>query len=295
MEPLKKPGNAELLITKKGTIYHLDIAPEHLADTIITVGDPGRVQAVSRYFDRITHKSQHREFICHTGYIGNKHIMIVSTGIGPDNIDIVLNELDALANIDFSSRTTAPQLKKLSIIRLGTCGALRKEIAPGSMIVSSYGVGLDNLLHYYKYQNNAEERFIMDELMQHTRLEGSKILPYIAEGAISLRKHFARDYLHAITATCPGFYAPQGRSLRTDLVYPYLMDALSTFSSRELQMANFEMETAAIYGLGKVLGHNCCSISTVVNNRITNEVSTDMERDIDKMIKHSLAIIEQIP
>lgn len=288
-------GDAELLITQKGSIYHLDIAPQHLADTIITVGDPNRVPLVSKYFDRITHKSSHREFVCHAGYIGKKQILVVSTGIGPDNIDIVMNELDALANVDFATRTILPQKRTLSIIRLGTCGSLQADIPSGSMVTSSYGIGLDNLLHYYRYENNTDERFIMDSFMQHTRLAGTAILPYIAEGSISLRKHFAAGYSHGITVTCPGFYGPQGRTIRGQIVYPYLMDSLSTFNTRDLRITNFEMETAAMYGLGKVLGHNCCSISMVVNNRITNKMSEHMDADIENMIKHTLTIIEQIP
>lgn len=288
-------GEAELLITQKGTIYHLDIKPEQLADTIITVGDPGRVALVSRYFDKITHKSQHREFVCHSGYIGGKYISVVSTGIGPDNMDIVMNELDALANINFQTRIINEQKRSLNIIRLGTCGGLQPEVQVGSMVVSSYAIGLDNLLHYYRYENNADERFIMDSFMQHTRLEGSKILPYIAEGSIALRKHFAQNYIHGITITCPGFYGPQGRPLRTTLTYPYLVDSLATFNARNLAATNFEMETAAMYGLGKILGHHCCSISMVVNNRISDTPSPNMHADIDRMIQHSLAIIAQIP
>lgn len=288
-------GEAELLITTKGTIYHLDLHPEQLADTIITVGDPTRVAVVSKYFDKITHKSQHREFICHGGYIGKKKVLVVSTGIGPDNIDIVLNELDALANIDFKTRTVNNTLRSLNIIRLGTCGSLQADIPTGSMIVSSYGIGLDNLLHYYRYDNNADERFIMDAFMQHTRLSGTQLLPYIAEGSISLRKHFAKDFIQGITVTCPGFYAPQGRSLRASIVYPYLMDSCATFETRNLRITNFEMETSAMFGLGKILGHHCCSISTVVNNRQSNSVSRNMDADIEHMTKHCLAIIEQIP
>jgi len=288
-------GDAELLITQKGNIYHLDIAPQHLADTVITVGDPGRVPVVSKYFDRITHRSSHREFVCHTGFVGKKQVLVVSTGIGPDNMDIVMNELDALANVDFTTRTIQPQKRTLSIIRLGTCGSLQADVPSGSMITSAYGIGLDNLLHYYRYDINADERFIMDSFMQHTRLSGSSIIPYIAEGSIALRKHFAAGYVHGITVTCPGFYGPQGRTIRGQMVYPYLMDALATFNTRDLRITNFEMETAALYGLGKVLGHNCCSISTAVNNRISNTMSRNIDADIEDMIKHTLAIIEQIP
>jgi len=288
-------GEAELLITQKGNIYHLDIAPAHLADTVITVGDPDRVPIVSKYFDRITHKSKHREFVCHSGYIGRKHVTALSTGIGPDNMDIVMNELDALANVDFATRTISAHKKSLSIIRLGTCGSLHADIPSGSMVTAAYGIGLDNLLHYYRFENNTDERFIMDSFMQHTRLSGTNIHPYIAEGSIALRKHFATGYINGITVTCPGFYGPQGRTIRGQMVYPYLMDALATFNTRDLRVTGFEMETAAMFGLGKILGHHCCSISTVVNNRANNTMSRSVEADIEHMIKHTLSVIEQIP
>ncbi|MBW7914869.1 MAG: nucleoside phosphorylase [Taibaiella sp.] len=287
-------GDSELLINASGCIYHLNIRPEHLTDTIITVGDPDRVPLVSKYFDKITHKSKHREFVCHKGRIGRKDLLVVSTGIGPDNMDIVLNELDALANIDFSSRTLNPQKRSLSIIRLGTCGSLHADVPLGSMVTSAYGIGMDNLLQYYRYESNADERFIMEQFMQHTRLAGSHILPYIAEGSIALRKYFAAGYIHGITVTCPGFYGPQGRVLRAQVAYPYLVDAMSTFTTRDLRITNFEMETAAMYGLGKILGHNCCSISTVIDNRATNAASRNMEADIEQMIKTVLSVIEQI-
>lgn len=288
-------GESELIINDRGGIYHLNIQPEHLADTVITVGDPGRVPVVSKYFDKITHKSQHREFVCHAGVIGKKQLTVVSTGIGPDNMDIVINELDALANIDFSSRTLKPVHKTLSIIRLGTCGSLHADVPLGSMVASAYGIGMDNLLQYYRYENNADERFIMDNFMQHTRLAGGNIVPYIAEGSIALRKHFATGYIHGITVTCPGFYGPQGRVLRARVVHPYLVDAMATFNTRDLRITNFEMETAALYGLGKILGHNCCSISTVIDNRATNTASRSMETDIEHMVKTALETIEQMP
>ena len=289
-------GESELIINSAGNIYHLGIGPEQMADTVITVGDPDRVPLVSKYFDKITHKSKHREFVCHKGWIGRKELLVVSTGIGPDNIDIVMNELDALANIDFGNRTTKPVHKMLSIIRLGTCGSLHADIPNGALITSAYGIGMDNLLHYYKHENNADERFIMEQFMHHTRLAPSHhITPYIAEGSIALRKHFAAGYTHGITATCPGFYGPQGRTLRAQLTLPYLADAMATFSTRDLRITNFEMETAAMYGLGKILGHHCCSISTVVDNRATNIASRSIEADIEYMIKTALATIEQIP
>ncbi len=288
-------GESELIINSKGNIYHMDIGPGQLADTVITVGDPDRVPLVSKYLDKITHKSANREFVCHAGVIGNKPVLVVSTGIGPDNMDIVMNELDALANIDFNNRTLKSQKRTLSIIRLGTCGSLHADVPLGSMVTSAYGIGMDNLLQYYRYENNADERFIMEQFMQHTRLAGGYILPYIAEGSIALRKYFAAGYIHGITVTCPGFYGPQGRVLRAQATYPYLVDAMSTFTTRNLRITNFEMETAAMYGLGKILGHNCCSISTVIDNRATNTASRNMEADIEQMIKTVLSVIEQIP
>lgn len=287
-------GSSELIITPRGTIYHLDLAPEHIAPTIITVGDPDRVKEVSKYFDRTTHQAQHREFVTHTGYIGEKHISVVSTGIGPDNIDIVYNELDALVNIDFNTRTIKDKHTTLSLIRLGTCGCLQADVPVESLIVSSHAIGLDNLMHYYKMDNNPDEGYILNEFNRHTGLESKKISPYIAEGAISLRKHFGSDYVHGITVTCPGFYGPQGRVLRGPLAFPHLIDALTTFRYQDIRITNFEMETSAIYGLGKVLGHKSLSISTVVANRVNKTFCKDGNAAVDNMIQKSLAIIEKM-
>lgn len=287
-------AESELIITQRGTIYHLDLAPEQVADTIITVGDPGRVALVSRYFDRIEHKAIHREFITHTGYIGNKRISVISTGIGPDNIDIVVNELDTLVNIDFATRTVNEEKRHLSIIRLGTCGSLQSDIDVDSLVVSSHGIGLDNLLHYYKHSNGPEEIFILNDFIKHTALAGRNIQPYIAEGAISLRKYFGDNFIHGITITCPGFYGPQGRMLRAPVALPNLVDALTTFKTGRHRIANFEMETSAIYGLGKILGHYCLSINTVIANRVNRTFSQDSEKAINNMIQRSLAIIEKI-
>lgn len=286
---------SELIITPRGTIYHLDLAPEHLAPNIITVGDPDRVKEVSKHFDSITHRAQHREFVTHTGYIGGKHISVVSTGIGPDNIDIVFNELDALANIDFKTRTIKEQKTTLSIIRLGTCGGLQPDVPCDSMIVSSYAIGLDNLMHYYKLTNNPEETYLLNDFIAHTGLAQKNLVPYIAESAISLRRHFGSDYVHGITVTCPGFYGPQGRSLRLPVAFPHLIDALGTFSSKDTRITNFEMETSAIYGLGKLLGHKCLSVSAVVANRANKTFSKDGNKAVEKMIQRSLEVITDIP
>ena len=288
MQPI---GNSELIITNRGTIYHLDLAPEHIAPLIITVGDPDRVKEVSKYFDRITHKAQHREFVTHTGLIGNKPISCVSTGIGPDNIDIVFNELDALVNIDFETRTVKEKKTALTIVRLGTCGGLQPDVPVDSIVVSSHAIGRDNLMHYYKMDNNPDERYILNEFTKHTKLEGKAIVPYIAESAISLRKEFGRDFVHGITVTCPGFYGPQGRVLRVPLAFPNLIESLTTFQYQELKIVNFEMETSAIYGMGKVLKHKCLSISTVVANRVKKLFSSNGDQAVDNMIKKSLEVL----
>jgi uridine phosphorylase len=284
-------GNSELIITERGTIYHLDLAPEHIAPLIITVGDPDRVGEVSKYFDRITHKAQHREFVTHTGYIGNQHISCVSTGIGPDNIDIVLTELDALVNIDFETRMVKDKKTTLNIVRLGTCGGLQQDVPVNSIVVSSHAIGLDNLMHYYKMENNPDEAYILSEFNKHTALNAKKIIPYIAESAISLRKEFGHGFVHGITVTCPGFYGPQGRSLRVPLAFPHLIDAFATFRYQGTKIVNFEMETSAIYGMGKILGHKCLSISTIVANRAVRTFSNNAVNAVDNMIKKSLEVL----
>ena len=285
-------AESELVITSRGTIYHLDLAPEHLADMVITVGDPGRVKEVSKYFDHIEHKAHHREFITHTGFVGKKRISVISTGIGTGNIDIVLNELDVLANIDIKTRQLKPQKRALSIIRLGSSGAVQPDVPVDSLVVSSHGIGLDNIMHYYNYGNSDNERYILENFKQHTGLNGKVILPYIAEASISLRKHFGAGYIQGITVTCPGFYGPQGRVLRGPIAFPHLIDALSTFQCGNDRITNFEMETSAIYGLGKLLSHNCLSISAIVNNRVQKVFSKNSDLAVENMIKRSLAIIE---
>lgn len=287
-------GSSELIITPRRTIYHLDLAPEHVAPTIITVGDPDRVKEVSKYFDTITHKAQHREFVTHTGTIGNKAISCVSTGIGPDNIDIVYNELDALVNIDFATRTVKDTHTSLNVIRMGTCGCLQGDVPVESLIVSSHAIGMDNLMHYYRMENNPDENFIINAFNKHTGLENTRIVPYIAEGAIALRKHFGAGFTHGITVTCPGFYGPQGRVLRGQLAFPNLIDALTTFRHQDIRITNFEMETSAIYGLGKVLGHKSLSISTVVANRVSKTFCSDGNAAVDNMIRKSLEVISSM-
>jgi len=287
-------GASELIINDRGAIYHLNLRPEELADTIITVGDPERVAAVSKYFDQIEFKLAHREFITHTGRIGNKRISVLSTGIGPDNIDIALNEIDALANINFDTRTIHEQKKSVSIIRMGTCGSLQGEVGVNELVAGTHGLGIDNLLNFYDLENNEEEKAILAAFDEHTKISSHKIQPYIATASTGLIKHFNEGYSHGITVTCPGFYGPQGRILRLPLKMPNLVDQMTSFSYGQHRIANFEMETSAIYGLCNLLGHQCLSINVIIANRVKKEYSKDMGKAVDHMIQKSLGIIADI-
>ncbi len=287
-------GASELIINPRGAVYHLDLRPEELADTIITVGDPDRVAHVSQYFDHIEHRSAHREFITHTGYIGSKRISVMSTGIGPDNIDIALNEVDALVNIDFETRCINDNKKSVSVIRLGTCGSLQGEVGVDQLVAGTHGLGVDNLLHFYQPNNNPEELAILAAFEQHTNIQAHHIKPYISSASAGLLKHFTEGYNHGITLTCPGFYGPQGRILRLPLKMPNLVDQMTSFRFGNHHIANFEMETSAIYGLCNLLGHQCLSINVIVANRVKKEFSKDGAKAIDHMIQKSLGIIASI-
>ncbi len=291
---MKRIAESELILNSRGAIYHLDVRPEELAHTIITVGDPDRVQEVSRHFDSIEVKRNHREFVTHTGRLGKKRISVVSTGIGTDNIDIVLNELDALVNIDFNSRTINHKLTTLTIIRLGTSGSLQGDIEVDSMVASTHGLGIDNLLNYYRHDNNDEEMQILQQFAAHTQLSSHFSQPYIAGAASAILKNFVEGFHHGITVTCPGFYGPQGRVLRLGLTNPDLIDRLTQFTFGNHRITNFEMETSAIYGLGKLLGHHCLSISAIVANRVKKEFSKDGAKAVDTMISKCLTIIENM-
>jgi uridine phosphorylase len=285
---------SELIINNRGAVYHLNLRPEELADTIITVGDPDRVAELSKHFDHIENKYNHREFITHTGTIGKKRISVVSTGIGPDNIDIVLNELDALKNIDFETRTIKPQLRSLIIIRVGTSGSLQADIPVDSFVASTHGLGLDNLLNFYRHTNNNEENHILREFVAHTQLNSTTTNPYIASAGTSVLKHFVDGFHLGITVTAPGFYGPQGRVLRLGLSNPDLVDRFTGFRYGNHRITNFEMETSAIYGLGRLLGHHCLSLNAIVANRVRKEFSKDGAAAVEKLIVKTLDILSTI-
>jgi uridine phosphorylase len=252
---------------------------------VITVGDPDRVAEVSKYFDSIEYKQQHREFISHTGRVGSKRITVLSSGIGPDNIDIVMNELDALVNIDLETREIKPQLNSLQIIRIGTSGSLQPDIPVDSFVASTHGLGVDNLLNFYRLEQNSEEQLLLQSFITHTQIHSQVGNPYINSAAPSLLKHFVANFHQGITVTCPGFYGPQGRVLRLGLSNPHFVNRLTDFRYGQHRISNFEMETSAIYGLGKLMGHQCLAVNAIVANRVRQEFSKDGKAAVEKLIQ----------
>jgi uridine phosphorylase len=287
---MSRIAESELIINPRGAIYHLDLKPEEIGGTVITVGDPDRVKEVSKHFDSIEVKRQHREFISHTGYIGKKRLTVLSSGIGPDNIDIVLNELDALANIDFTTRRIKDKLTSLNIVRIGTSGSLQADIPVDSFVASTHGLGVDNLLNFYRHEQNEEDKHLLQSFVTHTQMHGQMSYPYVSSAAGSLIKHFGREFHHGITVTCPGFYGPQGRVLRLGVKNPNLVNRLTDFRFGQHRITNFEMETSAIYGLGKLLGHNCLAVNAIVANRVSQEFSKDGKAAVEKLIVKFLEI-----
>lgn len=290
---MSRIAESELIINDRGAIYHLDLRPEEIADTIITVGDPDRVHEVSKHFDSIDVKRQHREFISHTGWVGNKRLTVLSSGIGPDNIDIVINELDALVNIDFETREIKKNLKSINIIRIGTSGSLQADIPVDHFVASTHGLGIDNLLNFYRLEQNVEEQQLIQSFVTHTQVHGQIGNPYISSGAASLIKHFVKDFHQGITVTCPGFYGPQGRVLRLGIKNPNFVNRLTDFQFGQHRITNFEMETSAIYGLGRLLGHHCLAVNAIVANRVAKEFSKDGKATVEKLIQKFLQIFTE--
>lgn len=283
---MKQIPSSELILNPDGSIYHLKLKPEHIADTIILVGDPHRVEMISKYFDRIEHKIQNREFTTHTGILNNTRLSVLSTGIGTDNIDIVLNELDAIVNIDLQTRQIKSQLKTLNIIRLGTSGALQRDIPVDSLVLSKYGLGFDGLLNFYSSSPTGEGWGAMtDAFIKHTNWNEKLARPYIVKASDKLLEQLGEGLLKGITATASGFYGPQGRVLRLPVSYPELNEKITTFSYKGERITNFEMETSALYGLGKLLGHNTCTVCAIIANRIAKQYSKDYKKTVDKMIQ----------
>ncbi|MEM1320462.1 MAG: nucleoside phosphorylase [Bacteroidota bacterium] len=288
-------SDSELIINPDGSIYHLNLRPEQIATTIITVGDPDRVEKVSQHFDRIDEKVAKREFVTHTGELNGKRISVISTGIGTDNIDIVLNELDALHNIDFQSREVKAQFTPLDIFRIGTTGGLQEHIPVDSLLLSSYGLGLDGLMHYYLLNHNANEYLLHYEFMDQCGRElNLPIRPYLVEGSEELRKQMGDGWLEGITVTCPGFYAPQGRRLRGEPALDNLLEVLAQFEFNKMRITNFEMETAGTYGLARLLGHRALSCNVILANRPRKQFSSDPKGAVERLIQKTLEGISLI-
>ena len=285
---------SELILTPEGKIYHLDLAPSQLAPTIITVGDPGRVEMVSKYFDTVETTAQHREFKTHTGIYKGKRISVISTGIGPDNIDIVFNELDALVNIDFEKRQVNRKLTSLDIIRIGTSGGLTPEIEVDSFVVSALGIGLDNVMHYYDKTDKIFNRDFAQSFIDHTQWNPDNSVPYAVEADKGLLKKLSSGKtIQGITITNVGFYGPQGRVLRAKLKDENLNEKLTSFRYKRKKITNLEMETATMYGMAKLLGHRAVSMNAIVANRTSGSFSENASKTIDALIQYTLEKIAE--
>ena len=290
---MSRIAESEMILNARGAIYHLNLKPDEIGNTVFLVGDPDRVKEVSKHFDKLEYKGEYREFITHTGLIGKKRLTVLSTGIGTDNVDIAINELDALVNIDLTTREIKPTTSSLNLIRIGTSGSLQPEIPVDSFIASTHGLGIDNLLNFYRLEQNDEEKQLLHSFVTSTQMHSQIGYPYIAGASASLIKHFVQDFYQGITITCPGFYGPQGRILRLGVSNPELINRLTQFRFGQYRITNFEMETSAIYGLGKLLGHNCLSLNAVIANRIRKDFSKDGKAAVEKLILKVLEIVSE--
>jgi len=291
----KRPiGESELIINPDGSIYHLHLHPENIADDIILVGDPGRVEVISKYFDRIEFKMANRELYTHTGYIGDKRITVLSTGMGTDNLDIVMNELDAICNIDLKTRIPKDTHRSLRLYRLGTSGSLQPEIPVDTFVASSYGIGLDGLIWFYQQAEEVIDQEMTTAFLRDTKWPDNLPKAYAIQGSKKLLDSVGKDFFKGITATAPGFFGPQGRVLRLPLHYPDLNERISAFSFNDQKLSNFEMETSALYSLSKALGHDAMTVCAIIANRERKEYSKDYKLTVVKLIEEVLEKIAHI-
>ena len=280
--------SSELILNPDGSVYHLNLKPEHIAKDIIFVGDQNRVEKITKHFSNIEFSQQKREFKTQTGTFKGKRMTVISTGIGPDNIDIVMNELDALVNIDLESRTVKNELTSLNIIRIGTSGSLQADIPCDSIVLSQYGLGLDNMLRSYLI-DSISETAMEEAFIQQTQWDLRKGRPYVIKGSELLEKRIESDQIFkGFTGTAGGFYGPQGRVLRLAIQDPELNSKMDQFEFEGIKMTNLEMETGAIYGLGKLLGHQCLSLNAIIANRATGTFSEDPYKAVDALIEYTL-------
>jgi len=273
---------SELILNRDGSIYHLNLNPDDIADTIITVGDPGRVHKVTQYFDDIHFEMNKREFITQTGTYNNKRITVMSSGMGTDNVEILLTELDALANIDLKKRVQREKHRRLRILRVGTSGSLQAGIPVDSFVASATAVGLDTLMCYYELPQDEAEQKRAAAIQANLNLPYT---PYCASGSAEMLRQFGHDMIEGNTITCPGFYAPQGRRLRLPLRIPHLIKEMNYFHEGDYWLTNFEMETAGYYAMCRMLGHDVLSLNAIVANRITHQFSKDPDKTVDTLIK----------
>jgi len=282
---MAKFSASELVLNNDGSVYHLSLKPGHIADNVLIVGDPSRVYRISKHFDKIEFEMNKREFITHVGKYMGKRITVMSTGMGPDNIEIFFTELDALVNIDLKKKVIKPKKRRLNIIRIGTSGAIQEDIPVGSHVASVYGLGLDNLMSFYEYQHTSFEKQIVKEVRKVTGLQFS---PYLAKGSDYLMEKIADGMIKGNTITSPGFYAPQGRRIRLDLKFPRLLEDLNCYHNKDFWLTNFEMETSALYAMANMLGHEMLSVNAVIANRIKGTFTKNPYPTIDSLIKKVL-------
>ena len=283
-----KIKESELILNPDGSVYHLNLKPEHIADTILFVGDQDRVEKITKHFDYIELSIQKREFKTQTGTYKGKRISVMSTGIGPDNIDIVLNELDALANIDLKTRTIKENHKSLKIIRIGTSGSLQSDIPVDAFVIGTHGLDLNGMLHFYKIDEiknpDLEKAFI-----EQTQWNSNKAKPIIINNSLELEKIFESEKtFKGITATTGGFYGPQGRVLRLAIEDPDLNNKMDSFNYNGVRVSNLEMETSVIYGLSKLLGHQALSLNAIIANRANGTFSKNPGLVVENLIKYTL-------
>jgi len=278
-------AETELILNPNGSVYHLKLLPENIAENIIIVGDQGRVETVSRFFDTIDFKVQNREFITHTGTYNGKRIMVISSGIGTDNIDILINELDAAVNIDLETRMIKKDRISLNIVRIGTSGALQQDIPVDSFVVSTHGLGFDGLLNYYLDLPKVNENEVSEAFIEQTNWHKNLPFPYVVKGSEMLINKIGFDLIKGITATAPGFYGPQGRKLRLSPWVEDFNQQLTDFKYKENRITNFEMETSALYGLGALLGHQTCTVCTIIANRVAKKYSQNYHASVEQLIQ----------
>lgn len=280
---------SQLILNEEGAIYHLNLHPDQIADDIILVGDPARADMVAEFFDKIEVKRQNRELFTRTGYFNGKRITVLSTGMGTDNIDIVINELDALANIDLKTRMPKETHHALNLVRLGTSGALQADIpVENSFVATRYALGFDGLLYFYEKNQEINETAIRDEFIKQTNYPADLPKPYVVECSKELFDRLGEGYFQGITATASGFYGPQGRMLRMPLAYPENNKKIENFKYGDWRICNFEMESSALFGLGKMMGHNCLTICAVIANRVTEKFATDYHKSVKNLIENTL-------